>query len=149
MNKKEIVIGADHGGFEIKERVKSYLMANGFLVHDISPTLVEGDDYPDVAGKLGHKVLKSKNMGVLVCGTGTGMCIAINKMKGIRAVMAYDKYTSIMARKDNDSNVMCLRGRKIYFWRVKRIVKAFLETEFSGETRHKRRIKKIDSIKWV
>jgi ribose 5-phosphate isomerase B len=145
--KRKIIIGADHAGFILKEKVKMFLIEKGWIVGDVSPILKEGDDYPDIAERVGKKVVKEKATGILICGSGTGMCIAANKIKGARAVAAYSRYTAKMARKDNNANILCLRGRRYCFWTTKGIVKKFLKTEFSGEARHKRRIKKIEALR--
>jgi ribose 5-phosphate isomerase B len=101
-------------------------------------------DYPDYAIQVAEKVAEDKNLrGILVCGTGTGMTIAANKVKGVRAAAAYDAYSAKMSRIDNDTNVLGLRGRFFPFRRVKKIIHIWLETPFSGKDRHKRRIQKI------
>lgn len=145
--KKEVrvYIGSDHAGFKVKQKVKEYFKKRGISYEDLSPELIEGDDYPDYAFKVAEKVSKSKDSrGILVCGTGSGMCIAANKVKGIRAATIYDKYSAIMSRKDNNSNIACLRARRFFPRADIRLIDAWLNTEFSHEERHKRRLAKIE-----
>ncbi|MEK6856221.1 MAG: RpiB/LacA/LacB family sugar-phosphate isomerase [Nanoarchaeota archaeon] len=142
---KKIYLGSDHAGFVLKEKIKKNLSKKGFLIFDSTPELIEGDDYSDYAFRVGERVSKDKtSLGVLICGSGTGMIIAANKVKGIRASMIYDKYSAKMARYDNDSNIACLRGRKFSFAKNIKILDIWLKTKFSGIKRHRRRIKKIE-----
>jgi len=143
--KSRVYIGSDHAGFYTKEKTKSYLMSRGFEVKDVGAfELNKEDDYPDFAFKLGEKVIRDKGAkGILICGSGEGMAIAANKVKGIRAAAVYDSYSAKMSRQDNDTNVLALNGRKFSFTKVKKIVDIWLFTEFSNLPRHKRRIKKI------
>ena len=144
--KPTIIIGSDHGGYQTKQAVMKALAKEGYTIVDIggySPK--KPDDYPDYAKEVAKTVAKGKNtMGVLVCGTGTGMVMAANKVKGARAAMIYDAYSARMARHDNDANIAALRGRKFLQKKAIRITKMFLRTEFSKIPRHKRRIKKIE-----
>jgi ribose 5-phosphate isomerase B len=145
--KKEVrvYIGSDHAGFKVKQKIKEYLKMRGIAYEDISPELIEGDDYPDYAFKVAEKVSRSKDSrGILVCGTGSGMCIAANKIKGIRAATIYDKYSATMSRKDNNVNVACLRARRFFPRLDIRLIDLWLNTEFSHEERHKRRLAKIE-----
>lgn len=145
-----IYIGADHGGYKLKESIKKHLvLKRKILVVDVGAhSYNKKDDYPDYARKVAHLVSKNKDsIGILVCGTGTGMVIAANRTKGIRAALAYDKYTAVMSKRDNNANILCLRGRKVNSWHQKKIVDYWLASEFSNLPRHKRRIKEIDSKK--
>ncbi len=138
-----IYLASDHAGFSIKEKIKKFLNKK-YKIEDLSPVLIKGDDYPDYAFAVAEKVSKDKNSkGILVCGTGTGMTIAANKVKGIRAVAAYDEYSAKMSRVDNNSNILGLRGRKFPFSKIKKIITIWLNTEFSEKERHDRRIRKI------
>jgi ribose 5-phosphate isomerase B len=140
----EVIIASDHAGFRLKEKILKYLERKKVKYKDLGTDSLESVDYPDYALKVGEEVAKDKSRkGILVCGTGTGMTIAANKVKGIRAVAAYDSYSAKMSRRDNDTNVLGLRGRFFPFDKIKRIINVWLETPFSGEGRHKRRIKKI------
>jgi ribose 5-phosphate isomerase B len=145
----KIIIGADHAGYEVKERLKKFFTAKKIEYEDVGTDSAGlPDDYPDFAVKVAKKVAKSKDAkGILICGTGTGMVIAANKIKGIRAVAAYDLYSAEMSRKHNDANVLCLRGRYFSYCRIKMIVKKWLSSDFLGEERYKRRIAKIEKIR--
>ena len=138
-------MGSDHGGFELKEKIKAYLDKQMIEYDDIGTYGGNpNDDYPDYAFKVADRVMKIKNTkGILICGSGEGMVIAANKVKGIRAAIAYDNYSAKMAKLDNNVNVLCLRERKFSVNKAKKIVAIWLITEFSDEARHKRRIDKI------
>ena len=139
-----VIIASDHAGFRMKEKVKEYLKRKKIKYEDLGTESLKSVDYPDYAIKVAEKVTKNKNTrGILICGTGTGMAIAANKVKGIRAVAAYDAYSAKMSRIDNDTNVLGLRGRFFPFEKIKKIITVWLNTPFSGEKRHKKRIKKI------
>jgi len=139
-----VIIASDHAGLRLKEKVKKYLKRKKIEYEDLGTESFTSVDYPDFALKVAEKVIKNKSTrGILVCGTGTGMTIAANKVKGIRAVAAYDAYSAKMSRIDNDTNVLGLRGRFFPFEKIKKIITVWLDTPFSGEKRHKRRIKKI------
>lgn len=139
-----MILGADHAGFGVKEKLKKYLLGKGIVVEDVSLKKIEGDDYPDYAFTVGEYVSKDKNArGILVCHTGTGMVIAANKVRGVRAAEGYDVYSAKMSRLDNDANVLGLGSHGISFEKLKSIVDVWLNTEFSGAKRHVRRIRKI------
>ena len=139
-----VMLASDHAGLRLKEKIKKYLARKKIEYEDLGTKSFKSVDYPDYALKVAEKVAKNKNTrGILVCGTGTGMTIAANKVKGIRAVAAYDAYSAKMSRIDNDTNVLGLRGRFFPFEKIKKIITVWLDTPFSGEKRHKRRIKKI------
>jgi len=105
------------------------------------------DDYPDYAQKLVKEVLEGEDAGgILICGTGQGMCIAANRFEGIRATFIYDEFTARSAAEHLDANIVCLGARVTDVETAKKIVKIWLETEFSGEERHVRRLKKIEEI---
>lgn len=138
-----IYLGADHGGFKLKEFLKSYFDSKKTKYNDLGTYSEEPVDYPDIAFKVAKKVAKENAKGILICGTGTGMCMAANKVKGIRAAIAYDTYSAKMSRRDNDANVLCLRGREIDFKQQLKLVDIWLKTKFSGIPRYKRRIAKL------
>lgn len=141
---KKIYLGSDHAGFDLKEKLIKYFKEKGISFKDLGTHSSDSVDYPDYGFAVARRVAKEKNsLGILICGTGTGMVIAANKVKGIRAVAAYDKYSAEMARLHNDTNVLCLRGRHFPFKKIKEIVSVWLEASFSGDVRHKRRINKI------
>lgn len=140
----KVIIASDHAGFRLKQRIKKYLKKKKIEYEDLGTNSLNSVDYPDYAIRVAKKVAESKETkGILVCGTGTGMTIAANKVKGIRAVAAYDAYSARMSRIDNDTNVLGLRGRFFPYEKVNKIISVWLNTPFSGEERHKRRIKKI------
>jgi len=140
----EVIIASDHAGFRLKEKIKKYLERKKIKYRDLGTDSLESVDYPDYALKVAEWVAKNKNRrGILVCGTGTGMTIAANKVRGVRAVAAYDTYSAKMSRIDNDTNVLGLRGRFFPIEKIKKIINVWLNTPFSGERRHRRRIKKI------
>lgn len=145
MKEVKIFLGSDHAGFAVKEKVKAYLEKKNFQVQDLSAKCKPGDDYTDVSYKLAKKVATSNTKGILICGSGVGVCMAANKIKGIRAVSAYDSYTSKMSRNDEDSNILCLRARGFPFAKTLPILSTWLKTPFSNLPRHSRRIKKLNS----
>jgi len=140
----KVIIASDHAGYRQKERIKKYLKRKKIEFVDLGTDSLETVDYPDYALKVAEKVAKNKDYrGILVCGTGTGMTIAANKVKGIRAVAAYDAYSAKMSRIDNDTNILGLRGRFFPLEKSKKIISIWLNTPFSGEKRHMKRIKEI------
>ena len=140
----KIIIGSDHAGFNVKEKLKKYFDKRKINYEDIGTNSLESVDYPGYAKKVARKVVKKKNtLGILICGTGTGMVIAANKVKGARAVAAYDAYSAKMSRNDNNVNILALRGRYFPYKKIQSIVNIWINTKFSGKSRHKRRIKKL------
>lgn len=141
-----IFIGSDHAGLALKEHVGSYLERSGHDVIDVGTHSEESVDYPDYAREVARAVASGDaDVGVLVCGTGLGMEIAANKVRGVRAVQAMDPELAIMARKHNDANVLTLAGRYTDPATAERIVDAFVNTAFEGG-RHARRVSKISAI---
>ncbi|MBS3090922.1 RpiB/LacA/LacB family sugar-phosphate isomerase [Candidatus Pacearchaeota archaeon] len=147
MKREEISIvflGADHAGFVLKSYVKKYLQNRKIKYLDFSSEFKEGDDYPDVAFKVAEKVARFKNSrGVLLCGTGTGMAIAANKVRGIRAVDASDVIGAKLSREHNNTNILTLGAWLEGQHKLREILSVWLNTSFSGEIRHKRRLAKI------
>jgi ribose 5-phosphate isomerase B len=138
-----VAIGSDHRGFEVKRRVVSVVQQLGHQVLDLGPTTGESVDYPDFAFPVAQAVAEAKaDRGILICGTGIGMCIAANKVKGIRAAPCHDSITAEMSRRHNDANVLCLSADLLGEELIDRMVRIWLETEFEGG-RHARRIGKI------
>jgi len=137
-----IAIGSDHAGFRLKERLREFLK-EGHQVVDFGTESEEPTDYPDIAFKVAERVSSGEfDRGILICGTGIGMCIAANKVKGIRAALCWDERTAELSRKHNDSNILCLGGRILSEEEAKRIVEKWLSSEFEGG-RHLRRVRKI------
>ena len=146
MENKKIAIGADHAGFELKEKVKLLLKELNYEVVDYGTNTPDSVDYPLIAKALANAVKnKDPEKGILVCGTGIGMSIAANKIRGIIAAPCYDTETAKLARQHNNSNVLTLGGRMISFEKAKDIVKIWLETEFEGG-RHQRRVQEIRDL---
>ncbi len=137
-----IYIGSDHGGYELRQHIISYLEDEDVEYLDVGTHSKDSCDYPDYAKMVAEKVAQNNACGILICGTGIGMSIAANKIDGIRAALCWDEYTAEMARKHNDANILCLGGRVLEKEMALRIVDIFLNTEFEGG-RHKRRVDKI------
>ena len=139
----KICISSDHAGFETKEFIKDLLIKSKISTVDLGPFLNKSVDYPDYAKKVSNRVSKRKSdIGILVCGSGTGMAISANKTKGIRAAVGYSIKSTQLSRQHNNANVLCLGSRLTKRKDIKKIIKIFLGTKFEGG-RHKRRIKKI------
>ena len=142
----KIAIAADHGGYELKEKIKKYLASKGHKVEDFgAKKFVKKDDYPDFGLPAAKSVGKGKNeTGILVCNTGIGMSIAANKVKGVRAALVMSEELARTARSHNNANVIALPGNGyIGEKKVLKIVDAFIEARFEGG-RHLRRVKKIE-----
>ena len=141
-----IAIGSDHGGFDLKEKIKTFLIERKIEVEDIGTVTRESVDYPDYGIKVSKLVSEGKaERGILVCGTGIGMSIVANKFPRVRAALCHDSYSARMSREHNDSNVLILGGRVIGDELALEIVKVWLEASFSGG-RHKNRLEKIEEI---
>ena len=144
---KTIYIGSDHAGFKLKEKIKEWLINSNMPFLDLGNTILDkNDDYPDFAIKVSNLTSSNNSKGILVCGSGQGMCMAANKIKGIRAGIAYTVRDARLLREHNNANIMCLSGWGMSFEDSKKMIKKFLDTEFSSEPRHKRRIGKIMEI---
>ncbi|MDO5041354.1 MAG: ribose 5-phosphate isomerase B [Peptoniphilus sp.] len=138
--------GADHAGYELKEKLKKYLEEKGYECVDYGTHSTERVDYPDFGKIVGEKVAAGEvDKGVLVCGTGVGISLAANKVKGIRACVCSEPYTAMMSAKHNDANIIAMGGRVVGEDMAKMIVDSFLENTFEGG-RHKMRVDKIISI---
>jgi len=141
----EIIVGSDHGGFELKEKLKEWLVGEGHSVEDVG-CAGERCDYPDFGAAVAGKVAgQTERIGIAVCGTGIGISIAANKIKGIRAALIHNDFTARMAREHNNANVICLGGRTTEFGKAKKIIQIFLEAKFEGG-RHEARIQKIADL---
>ena len=140
---KKICIASDHAGYELKEKIKDYLINKSISVIDLGPFSEDSVDYPDYAKKVAKRViLRKSDAGILVCGSGTGMAITANKFKGIRAAQCYNKISTILSRQHNNSNVICLGSRMLKYKEAIKYVTYFLNTKFENG-RHQKRIKKI------
>jgi len=140
-----IAIGCDHRGLNLKKEVIKIVTEAGHTYQDFGCFNTDSVDYPDVAQKVGKAVAKGEfDRGILICGTGIGMCIAANKVNGIRAAQCYDNFCATRARLHNDANIMCL-GAEEAPKNLKEVVNTFLTTEFEGG-RHQPRIDKIAAM---
>jgi len=139
-----IYIGADHRGFKLKRELFDYLIGKGYRVVDVGTDSEESVDYPIIAEKVTRKVAEDpNNRGIIVCGTGGGVCIVANKSKGILAAEAWNPEVAKAARNDDNINVLCLPADYITHEDAKQISQAFLDTSFGGEDRYKRRLDEI------
>ncbi len=140
----KIIIGNDHAGVELKNKIKDYLLSKGYDVLNVGTDTLDSVDYPDIAQILGEEVLKSNdNLGILICGTGIGISIAANKVKGIRAALAHNELTAKLAREHNNANVLALGARVIGEDLAIATVESYLNAKFEGG-RHERRVNKIE-----
>ena len=140
MDNLKVAIGCDHGGYDLKQKIIHYLEAMHIEYKDFGSYTKEAEDYPIIANKVGHEVAAGNyDRGILVCGTGLGMSIAANKIKGIRAVALENTYSARVSRAHNNANILCLGGRVIGEHLALDIVDIWLKTNFEGG-RHKRRL---------
>ncbi len=138
-----IAIGSDHRGFEAKRRIVPLVRQLGHEVIDMGPEGNESVDYPDFAFRVAQAVHEGQvDRGILICGTGIGMCIAANKVPGVRAAPCHDSITAEMSRRHNNANVLCLSADLLGEELIDRMIRIWLETEFEGG-RHARRVDKI------
>jgi ribose 5-phosphate isomerase B len=142
-----IYLGADHAGFHLKEELKKYLKELGYEYEDMGNQELEPqDDYPDFAVAVAKKVVETNGKGILICATGSGICMAANKVKGARGVVAWNEFTALQASEHNNANILCLAGKVLDSETAKKIIRLWLETDFTREERHVRRLKKIGNI---
>jgi RpiB/LacA/LacB family sugar-phosphate isomerase len=140
----KVVVGSDHAGFELKEQIKAVLVEKGYAVIDVGTESPASVDYPDFGIKAATLVGRGEaDRGVLVCGTGIGMSVVANKVKGVRAALISDLYTAIQSRKHLDANILVLGGRVIGKDLAAEITRVWLDTPFEGG-RHQKRIEKIE-----
>lgn len=146
----KIYLGADHNGFDMKARLSEFLRQAGYdVVDEGDKRLDPADDYPQFAARTVAAIKASADpdpRGILICGSGQGMCIAANRYKGIRASLCWDEAEARAARNDDDSNVLCLPARFININQAEAIAKTWLETAFAAAPRFVRRIKEIDEL---
>lgn len=143
-----VYLGADHGGFELKEKVKGWLTELGFEYQDLGATALDNtDDYPPFAKAVADQVITNPlNRGILICRSGGGMVIAANKIKGTRAIYVFDEKSARHAREHNDANIACLAAGWIQESDARKAIEAFLTSMFSEEDRHSRRINQIKAM---
>ena len=143
----KIALGADHGGVDLKGAIHEHLQSQGHEVKDFGTNSRDSTDYPDYARTVGEAVARGEfERGILVCGTGQGMAITANKVRGIRAAACGDTYSARMSREHNNANVLCLGGRVVGLGLALDIVDIWLRTEFSDSPRHHRRVDKIAEV---
>ncbi len=146
MNAQKLVIGSDHGGFELKCRLKNHLENKGYDLTDIGCYSAESVDYPEYARLCCARVISNPgSLGILICGSGIGMSISANKFLGIRAALCTSEYHAEMSKRHNDANVLCLGARVTAFEYAAEIARVFLNTGFDGG-RHEKRLKAIEDI---
>ncbi len=146
MKNLKIAIGSDHAGYELKKELIEYLHNNKYEVFDEGTNSIERCDYVDFAKKVAIKVAKKEvDRGILICGTGIGMSIASNKIKGIKAALCVTEYMAKFSRLHNNSNILCLGSRTVETRENLKIVKIWLETDFEGG-RHIPRLNKIEDL---
>ncbi|MGI6685647.1 MAG: ribose 5-phosphate isomerase B [Bacillota bacterium] len=142
----KLALGSDHGGFRLKEIVKDYLEKENIPYEDFGAFSEDSVDYPDFAEKVAEKVAAGQfDRGILICGTGIGISIAANKVPGIRAALCHDVFSARASREHNDANILAMGERVIGRGPALEVVKAWLQSDFSGG-RHSRRIEKISAI---
>lgn len=141
-----IYIGADHRAHSLKIVIKKFLEKIGYDVFDVGNLVFDPkDDYPDFAKKVAKKVAQDKNSkGIAMCANGAGACIAANRVRGVRAVLAHDAALARVSRKDDDANVLCIGSDFVTFARAKKIISTWLNTPFEKIPRRVRRIRKLD-----
>ncbi len=142
----KVAIASDHRGFEIKQRVVELVRQLGHEAIDMGPFSPESVDYPEYAAAVAQRVSRGEvDRGILICGTGLGMCIVANKFPGVRAVSCHDELTAAMSRRHNDANVLCLSADLVGEQLLQRMIETWLTTEFEGG-RHARRVQKIAEL---
>ncbi len=144
----KVYLGADHGGFKLKEEIKKWLKEWHFAFEDMGAfRFQDGDDYPDyawpVAMKVGHE---AKAFGILICRSGQGVCIVANKARGARAVIGWNEQSAHAARNDDDANILCLPSDYLTHDNARKVVHSFLTTKFDNDEKYKRRVDKVKKI---
>lgn len=142
----KIALGADHAGYVLKESVKEFLNSKKIDYKDYGTFKMDSCDYPEYAYKVGQAIINQEaDLGILICGTGIGMCITANKIKGIRAANVHDLKTAKLSRLHNDANVLCLGGRLLEEKKALPIIDTWLNTSFEGD-RHQNRLNLISQL---
>ncbi len=140
---RTVCIASDHAGYDLKEDIKNHLINKNISIFDVGPYEKHSVDYPDYAKKLGNRIkLKKSDVGILVCGSGTGMAISANKIRSIRAAVCYNLKSTRLSRQHNNANIIALGSRLTRKKLSLKLVEIFLKTKFEGG-RHLRRVKKI------
>lgn len=143
-----VAIAADHGGFDLKERVIGALREAGHEVSDFGAHAMQrDDDYPDYVVPLARAIARGEaDRGIVICGSGVGACIAANKVAGVRAALITDHFSAHQGVEDDDMNIMCLGGRVVGFELAMDLVNAFLSARYIGAERHRRRLAKVNAL---
>lgn len=142
-----VAIATDHGGFALKARVLEVVRAAGHAPLDLGTHSAEAVDYPDYAQAIGEAIQQGRaERGILLCGSGVGACVAVNKMTGLRGAICHDTYSARQGVEHDDMNVLCLGARIIGPELIPELVRAFLGAKYSGEERHARRLAKVLAI---
>lgn len=140
-----IAIGCDHGGYELKQEVMNHLKTRNIEFKDFGSFTTDSCDYPEFAKKVAHSVIEKEcELGILICGTGIGISIAANKIKGIRAALCHDCFSAEATRSHNNANILAMGARVVGAGHALKIVDTFLDTPFSNDERHIRRINLIE-----
>lgn len=139
-----LAIGSDHAGFKLKNELLVHLLEKGLELQDFGPDTADSVDYPDYAHKVAESVATGENdLGILICGSGNGVCITANKHKGIRAALAWEEEIAALARQHNNANILCVPARFVSKAKAFKIVDAWLDATFEGG-RHQNRVSKIE-----
>ncbi len=139
---QKVSIGSDHAGYELKAKLEKLLVAAGLQVHDHGPHTADSVDYPDYAHPVASQVETESILGILICGSGNGVCMTANKHAGVRAALCWSKDLATLARQHNDANILCIPARFVSEELAIEMVEAFLTTAFEGG-RHATRVNKI------
>ncbi len=145
----KIYLGADHNGYELKEHLESFLKRSGHEVIDVGGIKNPDDDFPQFAGQVCNAMLTDDVQdarGILICGSGQGMCMAANRFRGIRASLCWNMHEARSARNDDDANILCLSAVSSDKKQAEAIVTTWLSTPFAGAPRYKRRIEQLDQL---
>ena len=146
MSKIKIALASDHGGFNLKSKIKDYLQSNGYEISDFGTDSTESCDYPDYALPAAEEVASGKcDRGIIVCTTGVGVSIVANKVPGVRCALCQDEYCAEFTRRHNNANVLALGGKVVTEEIALKLVDIFLNTEFEGG-KHQRRVEKITAV---
>ncbi|OPY75429.1 MAG: Ribose-5-phosphate isomerase B [Syntrophorhabdus sp. PtaU1.Bin153] len=142
-----VAVGADHGGFHLKNNLIEFLEDSGVSVHDLGTYSEKPVDYPEFARAVSLEIMKDKaDKGIVICGSGVGVCVAANKFPGIRAAICHDTFSAHQGVEDDNINVLCVGARVIGHELAREIIKTFLSASFSQAERHKRRLAKVEQI---
>ena len=143
----QVIIGSDHAGFHLRQRLTEWLSKRGYDVENVGPSTPEEVDYPVVAREVGHRMRDSADTrGILICGSGVGMSMAANKIPGIRAVLGHDIYSAHQGVEHDDANVLCLGGQVVGPWLAEDLVASFLNARFEHREDFVRRVKQLDDL---